>query len=461
MSKVNQEKIVNHLKNYGFIFQNSEIYNGLANSWDFGPLGALLKNNLKNLWISFFVYSQKNMHLVDTNIILNPLVWKASGHIDNFSDPLIDCKNCKSRFRADKIINLNSNININENYQLNEIDEIISKLKIKCTNCKNFNWTPTRKFNLMFETSIGTIDDLKNKAYLRPETAQGIFINFKNIFRTQRLKLDFGVAQIGKSFRNEITPSNFIFRLKEFEQMEIEHFVNEKNKDKIFEFYELKIYDFLTKELNIKKENIKKINYSKSELAHYSNKTIDFFYNFPHGESELWGLSDRGEFDLKQHQKFSNKSLEYADEQNNKYLPHIIEPSVGVERLIYAILLDYYFEQDLGENDIRVVLKMPFSLSPYKLAILPLSNKLLNKADEIYSCLLKQNYSITFDSSGSIGKRYRRQDAIGTPFCLTVDFETLNDNCVTIRERDSMKQKRISLNDLAIFSLPNLFNEHE
>ncbi|BAC44132.1 glycine--tRNA ligase [Malacoplasma penetrans] len=455
--KIDQETIVNHFKNYGFVYQNSEIYNGLANAWDFGPLGSLIKNNLKNLWLKHFIYSKKEMHLIDTNIILNPLVWKASGHIDNFSDPLIDCKECKSRFRADKLILENTKEEINEQTDSDTLIKIISDNKIKCPNCKKSNWTEIRKFNLMFDTSIGVVDDKKDLVYLRPETAQGIFINFKNIQRTQRQKLPFGVGQIGKAFRNEITPGNFIFRTREFEQMEIEYFCDKKDSPKVFDNFLESIKTFLFKTLKIHENNIKIIDYPKEELAHYSSRTVDFLYNFPHGYSELWGLADRGEFDLTAHQNLSKKSLEYLNEETKeKFVPSVIEPSVGVERLLYAILIDAYDEEKIDEENNRVVLKLIPELAPYKFAVLPLSNKLNDKAEEIFNNLILSNIC-TYDSSGSIGKRYRRQDAIGTPYCITVDFDTLEDECVTIRDRDSMKQIRIKIKDIDLSKVQELF----
>ncbi len=459
-NKNNQETIVNHLKTYGFIYQSSEIYNGLSNSWDFGPLGSITKNNLKNLWLQDFVFSQKNMELIDSCIILNPLVWKASGHIDNFSDPLIDCKSCKSRYRADKLIEENSSESINEQTETSTLEKIISDNNISCPKCKKNDWTNIRKFNLMFDTSIGVVDDSKDKVYLRPETAQGIFINFKNVLRTQRNKIPFGIAQIGKSFRNEITPGNFIFRTREFEQMEIEFFVSPSDDCKYFEFFENKIYNFLTKILGLKESNIKKVDYPKEELAHYSSKTIDYFYNFPHGEAELWGLANRGDFDLKQHQLVSNKSLDYLDDTTKeKYLPHIIEPSVGVERLLYAIYVDSYCEEILEDGNTRVVMKLDQKIAPYKVAVLPLTNKLTELAQSVYSQLLNKNILCTYDSSGSIGKRYRRQDAIGTPYCVTIDFNSLEDNVVTVRERDSMIQKRINISELSLENINKLFDK--
>ena len=460
MKKYDQEIIVNHLKTYGFVYQNSEIYNGLSNSWDFGPLGSIIKNNLKNLWLNYFVFSQKNMELIDTNIILNPLVWKASGHIDNFSDPLIDCKSCKSRYRADKLIEEFSDAKINEQTETSILEKIIKDKNIVCPKCKKNDYTNIRKFNLMFNTSIGVVDNKKNDVYLRPETAQGIFINFKNVLRTQRNKLPFGIAQIGKSFRNEITPGNFIFRTREFEQMEIEFFVEPNDADKYFDWFEKRIYTFLTDVLKINKDNIKKVDYPKEELAHYSTKTIDYFYNFCHGSSELWGLANRTDYDLKQHQNLSNKNMEYLDDKtNNKLIPYVIEPSVGVERLIYAILTDAYCEEKIDDNNERVVLKINHNIAPYKFAILPLTNKLNEKAEQVYDLILSKNISSTYESSGSIGKRYRRQDAIGTPYCVTIDFDTLNDNAVTVRERDSMEQKRVNISDLNLEFVNKLFNK--
>lgn len=455
--KVSQEVIVNHLKNYGFIFQNSEIYGGLANAWDFGPLGSMMKNSLKNIWINYFVTSTKNMFLIDTNIILNSSVWQASGHIDSFSDPLIDCKKCKNRYRADKLIEEFSDAKINEQTLSEKLEEIINVEQIKCPNCKSFDWTNIRKFNLMFQTSIGVVNDNKNVVYLRPETAQGIFINFKNIQRTTRAKVPFGVAQIGKSFRNEITPSNFIFRTREFEQMEIEHFVEENQEDFYFDYYVSKIEKFLFDILNIKKENISIEKYNKDEIAHYSKKTIDFFYDFPHGKSELWGIANRGKYDLSQHELFSKKDLHYVDVNNNKFVPSVIEPSVGVERLMYALFLDAFYQEEVN-NETRTVMRFNENIAPYKIAVLPLTNKLDNYAAKLYQAILKKQISCTYDLSGSIGKRYRRQDAIGTPYCITVDFDTLNDNSVTIRERDSMKQIRVKIKEINLANLKNLFN---
>lgn len=450
-TKINQEEIVNHLKSTGFIFSNSEIYNGLANAWDYGPLGALLKRNLKNLWWKEFITKDKNVVALDSSILMNSMVWKASGHLDNFSDPLIDCKACKSRFRADKLIEENvADIIVSETTSNDDIQKILKDYQIFCPNCKKFEWTDVRYFNLMFKTHQGVIEESKNELYLRPETAQGIFVNFKNIQRTMRLKLPFGVGQIGKSFRNEITPGNFIFRTREFEQMELEYFLEEKDAYKYFDFLEAKIEDFLINKCALKENNLKKYNHSKDELSHYSKKTIDFQFNFPHGFSELWGLAYRTNYDLTTHMNYSKKDLTYLDPiTNEKIIAHVVEPSVGVERLIYAICYNAYEIQTLDDkSESRVVMRLPYDLAPYKACVMPLTNKLNETAENIYDILLKQGLDVIYDASGSIGKRYRRQDAIGTPYCITVDFDSLEKQTVTIRNRDSMKQEIIKISDL-------------
>ncbi|QZX48836.1 glycine--tRNA ligase [Mycoplasma sp. E35C] len=448
-----QEQIVNYLKNYGFVYQSSEIYNGLANSWDYGPLGALLKNNLKQMLLKHFVFSQPDMKMLDTSIILNPEVWKASGHLDNFSDPLIDCKHCKTRYRADKLIEeLDSNIKITENTELSTLQNIIKDKNVKCSKCENHDWTEIRRFNLMFKTFQGVVESSLNTLYLRPETAQGIFINFKNVVRTQRMKLPFGVAQIGKAFRNEITPGNFIFRTREFEQFEIEYFLSPDQVSDKFDFFVNKIEDFLFNKLQLSPDKIKKHDIDKEELAHYSSRTIDFEFKFPHGNSELWGLAHRGNFDLSAHSNHSNKPLDYTNDlDGSKLIPDVIEPSVGIERLLYALISNHYCVEELENNDKREVLRLPVELSPYQLAILPLVNKLKDKAYELYSDLLSISdtyHRFDFDSSGSIGKRYRRYDAIGTKYCLTYDFDSLEKGIVTIRERDSMQQFKLPIADL-------------
>ncbi|MCV3754181.1 glycine--tRNA ligase [Ureaplasma zalophigenitalium] len=451
------EDIVNHLKQTGFVFANSEIYNGLANAWDYGPLGVILKNNLKNLWWKHFVNRTPDVYGLDSAIINNPLVWQASGHLDNFSDPLIDCKNCQTRYRADKMINQIAQSDlINEKTSNQDIQNALVKFAIKCENCKQQSWTDVRYFNLMFKTNMGVIDDNKNIVYLRPETAQGIFVNFKNIQRAMRLHLPFGVAQIGKSFRNEITPGNFIFRTREFEQMEIEYFLHANDAYNVFDQYENKIYNWLTKECNLDEDKIRKHEHSPEELAHYSAKTIDFEYEFLFGFQELYGLAYRGDYDLNQHMQLSKKDLTYLDENTKtKFVPHVVEPSVGVERLFYAIATNHLLIESLADDEERIVFNLPYELAPYKLAVLPLSNKFKDQAFKFYQKLLNQDIVMTFDAAGSIGKRYRRQDAIGTIYCLTVDFDSFNENqeiiSFTIRERNSMNQKRITLEELPAF----------
>lgn len=447
--KINQETIVNHLKNYGFVFPNSEIYNGLANGWDFGPLGTIVKNQIKKLWNEYFVYFEPDMVSLDSAILMNPEVWKASGHLSNFADPLIDCKSCRSRYRADKLVNefLGKEL-VTEQTSFEEIEKIIKENSIKCPNCGKGDWTEIRNFNLMFKTYNGVIDDNKNIIYLRPETAQGIFVNFSNIQRSLRLKLPFGVGQIGKSFRNEITPGNFIFRTKEFEQMEIEYFTFAEKALETFDYFKNKIENFIYNILSINKENIKVVEHKKEELSHYAKKTIDFEYNFPHGWSELWGLAYRGDFDLSNHQNYSKKNLWYLDpETNQKIIPHVIEPSVGVERLFYAVICDAYKVENVN-NEERVVLSLNQDLAPYEAIILPLVNKLNDEAYKIYVEMLKNKIRCAYDKSGSIGKRYRRADAIGAKYCITFDFDSLNDQKVTIRERDIMQQERIKIDDI-------------
>ncbi|MBU3831054.1 MAG: glycine--tRNA ligase [Candidatus Ureaplasma intestinipullorum] len=449
--KITQDTIVNHLKTWGFVFQNSEIYNGLANAWDYGPLGVNLKNNIKKLWWDHFVQDTENVYGFDSGILMNQNVWKASGHLANFSDPLIDCKNCQSRFRADKLIesaNINEDIVISESTPNDVVQNILNKHNIKCPVCNEQKWTDIRKFNLMFKTYQGVIEDESSVIYLRPETAQGIFVNFKNVQRTMRAKLPFGIGQIGKSFRNEITPGNFIFRTREFEQMELEMFCHENDAMQIFEQYLEKVEIFLIEKCGINYNNFKLKEHDKEELSHYSKRTVDIIYDFPHGYSELWGIAHRGKYDLTVHMEHSKKDLTYLDEKNNeKIIPEIIEPSVGVERLLYAICCDSYHEE-IVNDETRVVLKFPYDIAPYKLCILPLTNKQKEFAKLIYKEILKHNISATYDSSGSIGKRYRRQDAIGTPFCITVDFDSDKNRTVSVRYRDSMKQEVIKIEEI-------------
>ena len=450
-----QEIIVNHLKNYGFVFSNSEIYNGLANAWDYGPLGVNLKNNIKKLWWREFVTKDPDVVGLDSAILMNPMVWKASGHLANFSDPLIDCKNCKTRYRADKLIeDAGVPETVSESTSNEQIQEILQKYHVVCPNCQAFNWTDVRHFNLMFKTFQGVLEDASSTLYLRPETAQGIFVNFKNVQRTMRLKVPFGIGQIGKSFRNEITPGNFIFRTREFEQMELEFFTDENNAYQDFDRLLSKIDNFLKNVCGINHVALKQKEHAKEELSHYSKKTIDYIYDFPHGFSELWGIAYRTDYDLKTHMEYSKKDLSYLDPTTNtKFIPHVVEPSVGVERLLYAICCNAYDEEVISEDDTRVVMHLPYALAPYKVCVLPLVNKLKDQAQEIFLKLVDLGIDCTFDTSGSIGKRYRRQDAIGTPYCLTFDFDTVEKGLVTIRERDSMQQVTISVDEIANFFL--------
>ena len=441
----NIDSIINLCKSRGFVFQGSEVYGGLANTWDYGPLGALMKNNIKNLWIKKFVLESDKNVLLDSAILMNPRVWEASGHLGGFSDMLTDCKNCKLRFRADKLIEQN-NLEFNSN-DSQKAENFIKENNIKCPNCGSCNFTPIRQFNLMFKTFQGVTEESLNQIFLRPETAQGIFVNFMNVARSTRKKIPFGVAQVGKSFRNEITPGNFLFRIREFEQMELEFFCKPGTDDKWFKYWNDFCFDWL-KKIGLNPDNLRRRNHEKEELSHYSKATTDIEFLFPFGWGELWGIANRTNFDLTQHQKFSGKSFEYFDpESNEKYIPFVIEPSVGLDRLFFAILCDAYTEENLEENYKRIVLKLDENIAPFKFAVLPLSKKLSSLAFSIYEKLAKK-YSIDFDESGSIGKRYRRQDEIGTPYCVTVDFETQENNTVTIRHRDSMHQDRVKIEDI-------------
>lgn len=441
--------VVAHMKSTGFVYQGSEIYGGLANTWDFGPLGIELKNNIKNAWWKRFIQEDPNNVGLQSAILMNPNVWVASGHVGGFSDPLMDCKECKSRFRADQLIEEATNHEVNCSKMTNEeMEDYIANHDIVCPKCGAKNFTGIRQFNLMFKTFQGVLEDAKSTIYLRPETAQGIFVNFKNVQRTMRKKLPFGIGQIGKSFRNEITPGNFIFRTREFEQMELEFFCKPGTDLEWFEYYCNACVQFL-KDLGLSEENIRLRAHDPEELAHYSNGTSDIEYNFsePIGWGELWGIADRTDFDLKAHQTTSKQSLEYFDQEtNSKYIPYVIEPSVGAERLILAVMCEAYEMQQL-ENDERLVLHLHPYLAPYKVAVLPLSKKLNDQASKVFSDLASE-FTCTYDDAQSIGKRYRRQDSIGTPFCVTVDFETEKDNCVTVRDRDTMEQERVALSEL-------------
>ena len=445
------EKVVALCKNRGFVYPGSEIYGGLANSWDFGPLGVEFKNNVKNAWWKKFVRECKYNVGLDSAIIMNPQVWVASGHVGGFSDPLMDCKQCKTRHRADKLIEDWAAANapsFNPAGMSNEeMISFIKEKKIVCPSCGSGDFTDIRKFNLMFKTFQGVTEDSASELYLRPETAQGIFVNFKNIARTTRKKLPFGVGQIGKSFRNEITPGNFIFRIREFEQMELEFFCKPGTDLEWFAFWKDYCANFLYN-LGMKKENLRLRDHSPEELCFYSKATTDFEYLFPFGWGELWGIADRTDYDLSQHANLSGENLEYFDpETNEKFVPYVIEPSLGADRVTLAFLVEAYDEESVGENDVRTVLRFHPALAPVKAAILPLSKKLSGKAIEIHDELAKY-FNVDFDETGSIGKRYRRQDEIGTPFCITYDFDSENDGCVTVRDRDSMEQVRLPISEL-------------
>ncbi len=441
------EKIVALCKGRGFVYPGSEIYGGLSNSWDFGPLGVEFKNNVKRAWWQKFVQENPYNVGLDSAILMNPQIWVASGHVGGFSDPLMDCKDCKTRHRADKLI---EDTGVNPaGWSFEEMSKYIAENGIVCPDCGSANFTDIRKFNLMFKTFQGVTEDAKNELYLRPETAQGIFVNFQNVQRTTRRKVPFGVCQIGKSFRNEITPGNFIFRTREFEQMDLEFFCKPGTELDWFAYWKDYCHKWLLS-LGIKDENLRLRDHEQEELSHYSNATTDFEFLFPFGWGELWGVASRTDFDLTQHQNTSGKSLEYFDQTTNeKYLPYVIEPSLGADRVTLAFLCDAYDEEVVDEEkgDTRVVLRFHPALAPIKAAVLPLSKKLNEQAEEVYAMLAKR-FMVEFDDAGSIGKRYRRQDEIGTPFCITYDFDSIEDGCVTIRDRDTMAQERIAIDKL-------------
>lgn len=446
--KITMEELVNYAKQYGFIFQGSEIYNGLSNTWDYGPVGTNLKENIRNAWKKKFIQENPYNVGLDAAILMNPKVWVASGHVASFADPLIDCKRCKSRHRADKLIEDFTHGEVTgDGWDNDKLENFIRDNKIKCPACGSLEFTPIRKFNLLFETSIGVTDDTKNTVYLRGETAQGIFVNFKNVERSMRLKLPFGIAQTGKAFRNEITPGNFIFRTREFEQMELEFFCKPNTDLEWFGYWKSFCLDFL-KSLGLKGENLRYRDHAKEELAFYSKATTDIEYLFPMGWGELWGVADRTDYDLGVHQEHSGVDLRYMDpETNEKYLPFVIEPSVGLDRLLLAILSDAY-TKEFVEGEERVVLKIHPALAPYKVTILPLIKKVHgDKANDVYARLCK-HFACSYDESGSIGKRYRRSDAIGTPFAITIDDNTLENDTVTLRDRDTMEQITLKVDEL-------------
>ena len=445
------DKIVNLCKNRGFVFQGSEIYGGLANAWDYGPLGIALKNNIKNAYMSKFVRENPYNVEMDSAILMNPKVWQVSGHVNKATDPLMDCRACKTRERADQLIEnyvAKHKVDFNPAGKTNEeLEKFIAEHPINCPTCGKHDWTNIRNFNIMFKTFQGVTEDSTSQLYLRPETAQGIFVNFKNVQRSLRLRVPFGIAQVGKSFRNEITPGNFIFRTREFEQMELEFFCKPGTDLEWFEYWENYMVRFL-KALGINEEHLRLRKHEKEELCHYSNATTDIEYKFPFGWGELWGIADRTNYDLTAHQNGSGENMEYTDPvTNEKYIPYVIEPSVGLNRLLLVTLLDAYDEQTLEGGDVRTVLHLHPALAPYTVAVLPLQKNLGEQAKTLYARLSKK-YNVSYDETGSIGKRYRRQDEVGTPYCVTIDFQTLEDNTVTIRERDSMEQIRLPIDEL-------------
>ena len=452
---VTMEKIVALCKNRGFIFPGSDIYGGLANTWDYGPLGVEFKNNVKKAWWKKFVQESKYNVGLDAAILMNPQTWVASGHVGGFADPLIDCKECKARFRADKLIEdyLHENgiddVTV-DGWSNEKLESFITEKGIVCPECGKSNFTSIRQFNLMFKTFQGVTEDSKSEIYLRPETAQGIFVNFKNVQRAARKKIPFGIAQVGKSFRNEITPGNFTFRTREFEQMELEFFCAPGTDMEWFMYWKEYCMNWLLS-LGIKKENVRFRDHSPEELSHYSNATTDIEFVFPFGWGELWGVADRTDFDLKQHQSHSGENMEYIDPiTNERYVPYCIEPSLGADRVALAFLVEAYDEEDLGDGDSRVVMHLHPALAPVKAAVLPLSKKLSEGATKVFEELIKK-YNCEYDEAGSIGKRYRRQDEIGTPFCITYDFDSEEDESVTVRDRDTMEQQRIKIADLDKF----------
>ncbi len=446
MGKFSFAKITSHLQSQGFMIPGSEIYGGLANSWDYGVLGTAVKNHLKTVWREHYVRENPYNVEIDPAIIMNPKVWQATGHVDNFHDPLIDCKYCHARFRADDLIKSQKPKLDVDGMTTEQMNEVIASGEITCPTCGKSTFTPIRQFQMMFKTFIGVTEEKTSTVYLRPETAQGLFVNFKNVMRTTRSKLPIGICDIGKAFRNEITPGNFTYRMREFEQMEIEFFFKPGEDEKWFEYYKNDCMNFV-KSLGIKEENLRYRDHEKEELAFYSKATTDIEYAFPWGWGELMGIASRTNYDLSRHQEASQQDLTYLDpETNERYLPHVVEPSFGVDRLILVMLTDAYDEEQL-DKDTRIVMHLAPRIAPYSLAVLPLSKQLNDEAYKVYLDLLKK-YDATYDLTGSIGKRYRRQDAIGTPLCITFDFDSLEDKMVTVRDRDTMEQTRISISEL-------------
>lgn len=445
------EKIVALTKNRGFVFPGSDIYGGLANTWDYGPLGVELKNNVKKAWWKKFIQESPYNVGMDAAILMNPKVWVASGHVGGFNDPLMDCKACKTRYRADQLIEefmiKNDIVENVEGWSNEKMESYVAEKGIDCPNCGKHDYTGIRQFNLMFKTHQGVTDDSSTEIFMRPETAQGIFVNFKAIQRAARKKVPFGIGQIGKSFRNEITPGNFIFRTREFEQMEMEFFCKPGTEFEWFDYWKQFSLNWLS-ELGLKDENVKFRDHDEDELSHYSNATTDIEYLFPFGWGELWGIASRTDFDLNRHMEHSGVDLKYVDPvTNEKYVPYVIEPALGCDRVTLAFMVDAYDEEVIDEKDTRIVMRFHPALAPFKAAIFPLSKKLNDEASEVFATLRKE-FTVDYDDAGSIGKRYRRHDEIGTPFCITYDFESKEDGAVTVRHRDSMEQERVKIDEL-------------
>ena len=456
MSKFEFDKLCNHFIVSGYYFQGSEIYGGLSNTWDYGPLGSEIKQNIRKMWWKKFVQESSTNVGIDAAILMNPKVWEATGHVSTFNDPLIDCKSCKQRFRADQLIEKEFP-DVDVNGMTNEqMMAFIRENHVKCPNCGKEDFTDIRQFNMMFKTHIGVTEDSKSVVYLRPETAQGMFVNFKNVLRTTRRKLPIGICNVGRAFRNEITPGQMTFRTREFDQMEMEFFCKPGEDLKWFDYWKQYCLNFVDS-LGIKEENLRYRDHEQAELAFYSKATTDIEYLFPFGWGEIWGIADRTDYDLKRHIEHSGEALDYLDpETNEKYVPYCIEPSVGLDRLVLMTLCDAYDEETVGDNDTRIVMHLNPAVAPFKAAILPLSKKLEEKAREVEQLLAKY-FNVIYDDTGSIGKRYRRQDAVGTPYCITIDFDTENDGAVTIRDRDSMEQIRLPINELKAYLEEKVF----
>ena len=451
------DKIVTHLQTTGYVFQGSQIYGGLANTWDYGPLGSQLKKNIKDLWWNKFVETSELNVGIDSAILMNPRVWVATGHVQTFNDPQIECKDCHCRYRADDLVKEQyPDVDV-DGMTFDDLNNFVKSHEIKCPNCGKSNFTDIKKFNLMFKTHMGVTEDSSSEVYLRPETAQGVFVNFKNVQRTTRKKLPFGIANVGKSFRNEITPGNFTFRTREFEQMELEFFCKPGTDLEWFKYWKDFCINFI-EDLGVKKENLHYRDHEPQELAFYSKATTDIEYLFPFGWGEIWGIADRTDYDLKRHMEYSKESLEYFDpDTNTKYVPYCIEPSAGLDRLFLTVVCDAYDEETLENGETRVVMHLNPKIAPVKISVLPLSNKLVDEAKKVFKEISKY-FPASFDTSGSIGKRYRRNDEIGTPYCVTFDFDSLENHTVTVRDRDTMKQDFVKINELKDYFVEKLHN---